>query len=101
MAELLAPLAQATLIGGMSVVLEAIDPTSGTAVTGVKVSKFTLYGDTLSGTDDSGGSAPLDTSSPVWVPTSLDDLNPEDAAIEAAAAAVAPTVTGGTAAGTP
>lgn len=46
MAELLAPLPNATLVGGMSIVLEAIDPTTGAAVAGVIVSDLAIYADT-------------------------------------------------------
>jgi hypothetical protein len=75
-AELLSPLAEATLVGGFMVKLEAIDPTTGAAVTGVTVTRFALYGDTMSGTDDGGGSAPVDQVAPEFVPLPLGEVNP-------------------------
>lgn len=46
MAELISNLADVPLTGGMQVAFEAIDPTSGAAVTGVKVSAVAIYGET-------------------------------------------------------
>lgn len=37
-------MAQLSLPGGATVTFEAIDPTTGAAVAGVKVSSFTIYG---------------------------------------------------------
>lgn len=56
MAELLAPLAEATLIGGFQIVFEAIDPNTGATVTGVKVSNVAVYGETPDAAAGGGGS---------------------------------------------
>jgi hypothetical protein len=74
MAELLSTLAQVLLTGGYEVRLEAIDPTTGAAVTGVKVSNFTLYGETTSGALGDGGSAPVDQTAPEFVPIPFGEL---------------------------
>lgn len=42
--QLMAPLPQLVLAGGMIVKLEAIDPTTGAAVAGVTVSHIAIYG---------------------------------------------------------
>lgn len=42
--SLMAPLPDLTLEGGMIVQLEAIDPTTGLAVAGVKVKAIAIYG---------------------------------------------------------
>lgn len=71
MAELLSTLAQATLSGGMIVRFEAIDPTTGANVTGVKVSNVAV----LANLEAAGlsGQVPLDDAIPQWVPVPLDD----------------------------
>lgn len=43
MAELMSTLAQLTLANGMSITFEAISPTTGAAITGVKVSNVAVY----------------------------------------------------------
>lgn len=43
MAELIAPLPRATLVHGMTIAFEAIDPTTGAPVTGVVVSDAAIY----------------------------------------------------------
>jgi hypothetical protein len=60
------------LTDGQQIVLEARDPTSGAAVTGVKVSNIAIYGlDLTAGTDASLAgpfqwvSGPTDTGTPV------------------------------------
>lgn len=74
--ELISTLAEATLIGGMQIVFEAIDPNTGANVTGVEVSAISILCDTASGAAAlAGGTAPVDDSAPVFVPLSLDDLN--------------------------
>lgn len=65
MAELLSTLAEATLSSGMSIVFEAIDPTTGAAVTGVKVSNIGIYGDTP---DDTTSPAAPEPTAPLFVP---------------------------------
>lgn len=71
MAELISTLAEATLSGGMYVRFEAIDPTTGAAVTGVKVSAVAV----LAELEAAGLNAqvPLDDTIPQWVPVPLDD----------------------------
>jgi hypothetical protein len=45
-------------------------------VTGVKVSNFTLYGETVSGDLGAGGSAPTSEVAPQFVPIPFGELNP-------------------------
>lgn len=59
----------------MEVVFEAIDPSTGSAVTGVKVTAVAIFGDTTSGPDDSGVTAPVDDVAPRFVPLPFGDLN--------------------------
>jgi hypothetical protein len=56
MADLIAPLPLIRLYGGMTIRLEAIDPTTGAPVAGVAVSDVAIYGRPL---DDDGSGAPL------------------------------------------
>lgn len=71
MAELIAPLPRTTLSPGMTIRLEAIDPTTGNAVTGVKVSSLAIYAVTA----DTGEPAELTVTlaepdvAPLWAPT--------------------------------
>lgn len=44
--ELIAPLPRLTLSNGMTIAFEAIDPATGLAVSGVKVSQVAIYGET-------------------------------------------------------
>lgn len=52
MAELIAPLPRATLVSGMTIAFEAIDPTTGAAVSGVKVSNVAVYADAADASTD-------------------------------------------------
>lgn len=63
-------MAEATLIGGMSIVLEAIDPTTGAAVSGVVLTNVAIYCETASG---DLVSLPLDDTEPLFIPIALDD----------------------------
>lgn len=65
MTDLEGPLSAVTLIPGCSVVFEAIDPVSGNAVTGVKVTNVAIYADSLSLSSSSGSSTPT---APLFVP---------------------------------
>lgn len=58
MADLLAPLPLMRAYGGMEIRLEAIDATTGAAVSGVTVSDVAIYGRSL---DESGDELPLYT----------------------------------------
>lgn len=71
MAELLSTLAEATLNGGMSIVFEAIDPTTGAVVTGVVVSQVAVLAETVDAGLD--GQVPLDDAEPLWQPIALED----------------------------
>ena len=66
--EQVAPLARATLIAGMTMAFEAIDPTTGAPVAGVKIDQAAIYG------DDTGDSATVPVVikpdvAPLWAPT--------------------------------
>jgi len=71
MAELIAPLPRTTLVPGMTIKLEAIDPTTGAAVAGVKVSNLAIYAVTA----DAAGSSDVTVTlaepdvAPLWAPT--------------------------------
>ena len=71
MAELLAPLPNATLIGGMSIVLEALDPTTGNPVAGVIVSDLAIYADTDASAGETVATVELSLPEigPLWAPT--------------------------------
>lgn len=51
------------IVGGMSVVLEAISPTTGLPITGVKVTRVAVYGQ-----DQSAGDTALESGPFVLVP---------------------------------
>ena len=55
---LVAGIPQLALDGGMSIVFEAIDPTTGAAVSGVVVSNVAIYADDLSQTALAGITPP-------------------------------------------
>ena len=70
MAELISTLAEATLVGGMFIRFEAIDPTSGAAVTGVKVSSVAVLAELQPG--GTLAQVTLDDSVPQWTPIPLE-----------------------------
>lgn len=71
MTEQLSTLAEATLNGGMSIVFEAIDPSTGAVVTGVVVSRVAILAETVDAGLD--GQVQLDDSDPQWQPIALED----------------------------
>jgi hypothetical protein len=68
--EQIAPLPRATLANGMTIAFEAIDPTTGAAVTGVKVTNVAIYADGVDSTD--AAVSPVEVSlpdtAPLWAP---------------------------------
>ena len=71
MAELIAPLPRTTLSPGMSIVLEAIDPTTGDAVSGVTVSGLAIYAETAAPDAETQATVIVDLPelAPLWAPT--------------------------------
>lgn len=72
--EQVAPMAKTTLISGMTIAFEAIDPSTGLAVSGVKISNAAVYGDDGSGQAAvvEETAAPLEISAPLWAPLPVD-----------------------------
>lgn len=70
--QLLSTMAVATLSSGFLVVWEAIDPTTGAAVTGVEISNASAYGDVPELT---AGPAPggIDDTVPLYTPLQLEE----------------------------
>lgn len=66
--NLIAPLAQTPLIGGMRVVLESLDPDTGAAVTGVDISQVTISGVPLAIGSAGGGDQFIETGQPILIP---------------------------------
>lgn len=70
MGEQIAPLPRATLVNGMTIAFEAIDPSTGAAVSGVVVSDVAIYANAA----DPGDAQPtavevtLPDASPLWTP---------------------------------
>lgn len=75
MTELLSTMPQIPLTGGFVVRFEAIDPVTGAAVTGVKVSNVALYGETSSGQVIPLGVEPAE---PLFVPIPADAIDGVD-----------------------
>lgn len=71
MTELLSTMAEATLAGGMYLAFEAIDPTTGAAVAGVKVSSVAVLAELLPG--GTLARVTLDDAEPQWQPVALGD----------------------------
>lgn len=70
MTELISTLPEATLSGGMYIAFEAIDPATGAAVAGVKVSSVAVLAELLPG--GSLARVALDDSEPQWQPVALE-----------------------------
>jgi hypothetical protein len=70
MAELIAPLPRATLVNGMVIAFEAIDPTTGAPVGGVIVSDVAIYanGQDLGEEAATTVNVTLPDSTPLWTP---------------------------------
>lgn len=68
--ELIAPLPRLTLSNGMTIAFEAIDPATGLAVSGVKVSQVAIYGETQDAAETTVEpiSVALPDSTPLWSP---------------------------------
>jgi hypothetical protein len=69
-AELIAPLPRLTLVSGMTIAFEAIDPTTGAAVGGVVVSDAAIYADAadLNESDASTVAVTVPDVAPLWAP---------------------------------
>lgn len=67
--EAIAPLPRLTLTGGMQIVFEAIDPTTGLAVAGVVVSQVAIYSDSEELPAGESISVTLPDTPPLWAPT--------------------------------
>lgn len=65
---------RATLVNGMTIAFEAISPTTGLAVSGVKVSKVAIYAssDDTADVEASTVVVQLPDVSPLWAPTPVD-----------------------------
>jgi hypothetical protein len=75
MAELISTMSQIALTNGCVIKFEAIDPTTGAAITGVKIKNPVVYGFNLLGTEDD--TAPkLPDVAPIFVP--IETSLPED-----------------------
>jgi hypothetical protein len=74
-AELIAPLARTTLINGMQIKFEAIDPSTGAAVAGVVVSNVAIYADADDGTELGSSTTVVDLTAeePLWAPLPVTD----------------------------
>lgn len=76
MGEQIAPLPRATLSNGMTIAFEAIDPTTGAAVTGVTVTNVAVYDD--GGSDafevSEPGTVSLPDATPLWAPITVEGL---------------------------
>lgn len=70
MTDLLSTLAEVTLYGGYQIVFEALDPTTGVAVAGVKINNATITAEDL--TAPVGGGMIVDAV-PLLTPLSLED----------------------------
>lgn len=68
--QLLAVMASLPLTDGCQAVFEAIDPTTGFAVNGVKIINPSVYGVDLTGAPDAGGGG-LVPVAPLWLPEPL------------------------------
>lgn len=66
-AQLIGPMPELTLDSGCTVTFEAIDPLTGANVTGVTITKATLYGVNLAPDFDTPVK-PEDLPTPLWVP---------------------------------
>lgn len=64
-------MAEATLPNGATIVFEAIDPTTGAAVTGVVVSHVAILAETVD--TGLGGKVALEDAVPLWQPIALED----------------------------
>jgi hypothetical protein len=73
-AELIAPLPRLTLVSGMVIAFEAIDPTTGAAVGGVVVSDAAIYADAADLEDDAAGTIAVTVPdvAPTWAPLPVD-----------------------------
>lgn len=70
MTDLLSTLAEVTLYEGYQIVFEALDPTTGAAVAGVKINSATITAEDLS--SPIGGGA-IENAVPLLTPLSLED----------------------------
>lgn len=68
--EQVAPLPRTTLISGMTIAFEAIDPTTGAPVAGVEVSVAAVYGDDGNASVEAvtAPSVQLPSTTPLWAP---------------------------------
>lgn len=71
MTELIAPLPEVVLVPGSTITFEAIDPSTGAAVSGVKVNNVAIYCDTASGGGDTP--APPEEAAPLFVPLAVEE----------------------------
>lgn len=76
MGEQIAPLPRATLTNGMTIAFEAIDPTTGLPVAGVKVSAVAIYDDGSADVELTGGgvTVSLPDTAPLWAPVPASDM---------------------------